>query len=246
VKLVIAGLLRALRRSRFGAVVLLVLSALAGTAEASPRQVERALELYQAGQLTRAMTAFERALASGDNAPADMPTIYRHLGELRAGAGDAAGAEEAFRKLLELDPSATAAAEWSPVVLEPFERARAALRGAVGTEQGGGGTQEGGGAQQGGGGTEPVRGGVEPGGGGTEPPPVHQPAPTPAHGALGPLLHTGAWTAADEPRSNGVFASPWFWGGVTAFIAAAVAAAIVASSSGGDPYLAVEGGLTRR
>ncbi len=52
-------------------------------------------------------------------------------------------------------------------------------------------------------------------------------------------------SAADESRSSGIFGSPLFWGGVAVFVAAAVTAAIVASSSGGDPYLAVEGGLTR-
>lgn len=235
---VIAGFPRAVVRWP-GAVSLLVLSVLAGTAEASPRQVERALELYQAGQLTRALTAFERALSSGDNVAADMPTIYRHLGELRAGAGDAAGAEDAFKHLLELDPAATPAAEWSPTVLEPFDRARAAVRGPVtpppppdGGETGGAGH-----GQQ-------VRGTVD-GDPGPDVTPPPLPTPSPTHGAFGPLLDTSVWTQPDEPRSSGIFGSPWFWGGVGVFVAAAVTAAIVASSSGGDPYLAVEGGLSR-
>lgn len=236
---VIAGLLRAPARSWFGVWLALVLTLVAGTAQASPRQVERALELYQAGQLTRALTAFERALAAGDNEAADMPTIYRHLGELRAGAGDAPGAEEAFKKLLELDPSATPGAEWSPVVLEPFERARAAAGGTV-TPPPNGNSGGNGHAQN----TEPVRGTVGENTG-PEPPPTPPPARTPMHGALGPLLDTTVWTAPDEPRSSSVFGSPLFWGGVAVFVAAAVTAAIVASSSGGDPYLAVEGGLTR-
>jgi hypothetical protein len=218
---------------RFALLVGFTLSASAGTADASPRQVERALELYQAGQLTRALTAFERALASGDNAPADMPMIYRHLGELRAGAGDAAGAEEAFKRLLELDPSATPGAEWSPVVVEPFERARAAVRGPPPPPPPNGGEQN---PPNGGGGE--VRGVVDPNAGVDTVVPV-APRAVPQHGALGPLLGSHVWTAPDESRSSGIFGSPWLWGGVVAFVAVATTAAIVASGSGADPFISV-------
>ncbi|MBI2896305.1 MAG: hypothetical protein HYY06_22295 [Deltaproteobacteria bacterium] len=96
-------------------------------AAANPRLVARAVSLYDAGQLTRALSTFEQALAAGDNDDAAKRTIYLHLGILRAGAGNAAGAEEEFSRLLALDPSATLPPDSSPVVTEPFERARAAF-----------------------------------------------------------------------------------------------------------------------
>lgn len=103
-----------------------ILATASSTASADPAQVAEATALVQQGQLTAALTAFERALASGGNDVADLRVIYRQLGVLRAGVGDAEGAQEAFERLLEVEPHATLPADTSPVVLEPFERARVA------------------------------------------------------------------------------------------------------------------------
>jgi hypothetical protein len=96
----------------------------ASAAHANPRDLERALSLYESGELAGSLAVFERALAGGENDPGAMRTIYVHLGILRAGAGDSEGAVQAFRALLSLDPAAQPPPDASPVILEPFAVAK--------------------------------------------------------------------------------------------------------------------------
>lgn len=98
----------------------------ASVARADPRELARALELYESGELAGSLAVFERVLAAGGNDAEAMRTIYVHLGVLRAGAGDTEGAVQAFRALLSLDPSAQPPPDVSPVILDPFAAAKSA------------------------------------------------------------------------------------------------------------------------
>jgi len=113
-----------LRARIAGVGVALALGLAAPDAGADPEGVEAALRLYREGALSDALAAFRRALATGRNDRAGLATVYLHLGVLSAGARDPEGATDAFERLLSLDPTATPPAGSSPLVTEPFERAR--------------------------------------------------------------------------------------------------------------------------
>lgn len=93
-------------------------------AVADPAGLEEALRLYRQGALSESMAAFERALSAGGNDRAGLAAAYLHLGTLRAGARDPEGAAQAFTSLLSLDPTAALPPGTSPLVAEPFDRAR--------------------------------------------------------------------------------------------------------------------------
>ena len=103
----------------------LLLGLAAPPARGDPDGVAIALRAYGEGALSDAMAAFDRALEQGGNDRAALGSIYLHLGILRAGARDPDGALRAFSALLSLDPDAAPPAGSSPLVTEPFERARA-------------------------------------------------------------------------------------------------------------------------
>jgi hypothetical protein len=103
----------------------LALGLAAPEAVADPEGLEEALRLYRQGALSESMSAFDRALSAGGNDRAGLAAAYLHLGTLRAGARDPEGAARAFESLLSLDPTATLPTGASPLVTEPFERARA-------------------------------------------------------------------------------------------------------------------------
>lgn len=106
----------------FGAVLAIGLAAPAARADADG--VQAALRLYREGALSESMDAFEHALAAGGNDRATLGTVLLHLGILRAGARDPDGATRAFERLLALDAAASLPAGSSPLVREPFARAR--------------------------------------------------------------------------------------------------------------------------
>lgn len=76
-------------------------------------------------QYAEAEAALEAFLAAGKARPAEVVEAYRLLGRVRAGLGDEAGAEEAFARLVALDPGASLPPGSSPKLTEPFARARA-------------------------------------------------------------------------------------------------------------------------
>lgn len=100
--------------------------ALAFDAWGEPVRVARALAMYEEGQLSQSLVAFEDALRAGGNGLSELETIYLHLGILRAGSRDAAGAEAAFLALCTVSPTAKSPRGASPVVRAPFERAKKA------------------------------------------------------------------------------------------------------------------------
>ena len=69
-----------------------------------------------------------RALAAGDSDPDQLAEIYRLSGEVAAGLGDGAAAEEAFRHLLVLRPGFDLPAGTSPKLTGPLAAARTFVR----------------------------------------------------------------------------------------------------------------------
>jgi Flp pilus assembly protein TadD len=59
--------------------------------------------LYKLKQPQAALVPMEKAVRLSDKTPD--ATLFDHLGDIRAASGDAAGAREAWRKALELEPS---------------------------------------------------------------------------------------------------------------------------------------------
>ena len=77
----------------------------------------------------QALHALEKALYAGKSGVEDMKTIYRMMGEIQAALGQQAQAERHFRNLLALDPTAELTRGVSPKITQPFEAARAYMRG---------------------------------------------------------------------------------------------------------------------
>jgi hypothetical protein len=94
--------------------------------------LDRALSLYDAGRLSEALDELEDTLRRGNLSPPDLAQLYRHLGILRAGSRDAGGAEQAFLALLSIDPHVELAKDQSPVIVEPFTRAKKRLSNGTG------------------------------------------------------------------------------------------------------------------
>jgi hypothetical protein len=71
-----------------------------------------------------AKRALEQALESGENGPEELREVCRLLGVVDAAFGDNAGAFEAFRRWLVLEPTATLDEGMAPKVRAPLARAR--------------------------------------------------------------------------------------------------------------------------
>lgn len=89
--------------------------------------LDKALELYQQGNLGESLNYFKLALTGGKNNTAQLKTIYLHIGILEAGTGQNQSAESSFMKLLLLDPEATPPQDVSPRIIERMEAAKASL-----------------------------------------------------------------------------------------------------------------------
>lgn len=74
-----------------------------------------------------ALVTLEAALATGQNGPEDMKSIYRLLGIAEASLGQHAQAEVHFRSLLVLDPAATLDEGSSPKITDAFSAAKQAM-----------------------------------------------------------------------------------------------------------------------
>ncbi|MCC7384880.1 MAG: hypothetical protein IT384_23735 [Deltaproteobacteria bacterium] len=209
-----------------------------GRALAEPHRLERALQLFEDGKLSQALSELERALKSGAHQGAELATIYLHLGILRAGAGDDPGAEEAFFGLCTLRPSEPVPSGASPVVTAPFERAsRRCEASRLGRSEPPLRAPE-----------PPLRAPEGPSAaksGAAPAPTVALPVP-PAEVRSTPRRSsararpTPAPPAAIDPIApppprddRSLLAEPWFWGLGAAVISAGVVAAAIAASQGG-------------
>jgi hypothetical protein len=120
-------------RSPLPALVVAVAISIAGAApvcadELNP-DLEQARRQKRALRYDEARASLDRALARGGNSPAQLAEIYRLRGEVAAGLGDRRAAEESFRRLLALVPTASLPAGVSPKIADPFAAARASLAG---------------------------------------------------------------------------------------------------------------------
>lgn len=95
-----------------------------GPAAASP-QLEEARALLADLDYEGTLRALQQALLSGKNAPDEIRSVYRLLGEVHASLGNAAEAERFFRNWLALDPDATLPAGSSPKLIAPLVAAQA-------------------------------------------------------------------------------------------------------------------------
>ena len=93
--------------------------------------VEAALEIYDQGELDRALDAFEAALGAGGNRPEDLVTIHVHLGVLRGAGGDTEAARRSFETALALNPMLPAPSELGGQLRSLFEDLRSARSGRV-------------------------------------------------------------------------------------------------------------------
>ncbi len=83
-----------------------------------------AIRLYSEGQAAPALQALEALLHRGRNPPSLVADIYRLEGEMANDAGNSPLADEAFRKLLSLDPEFQLPANATPAARASLERAR--------------------------------------------------------------------------------------------------------------------------
>lgn len=107
------------------AIACAVVSMWAAGAQAAGDPLTRARQELDALQYDKARASLDEALKQGTNGPRDMAEIYRLSGQVAAALGDAAGAEDDFKMLLELAPDAQLPAGMSPKITEPFDAARA-------------------------------------------------------------------------------------------------------------------------
>ena len=107
-------------------------AAAASTPSPPPSLLDEALSSLAAGEVDAALTKLEAV--RGPLTHAQLVAKYQGLGIARATAGDAAGAEQAFRVLLTLAPTHALAYTLSPQATFPFERARRALASAPALE----------------------------------------------------------------------------------------------------------------
>jgi len=95
--------------------------------DASP--IAEAQRLMDEVRFDKARETLDGALRQGTSDPAGVAAIYRMLGEVAVAMGEPAAAEDAFRHLLVVDPSAQLPAGTSPKIQSAFDAARSTLAG---------------------------------------------------------------------------------------------------------------------
>lgn len=111
-------------RVRLAACLLVMLAAGSARAETQNPSLVRARGEIEELRFEAARQSLAEALEWGRNSPAQLAEIHQLAGEVAAGMGDRAAAEEHFRRLLAIDPNARLAVGTSPKIAAPFEAAR--------------------------------------------------------------------------------------------------------------------------
>jgi hypothetical protein len=111
-------------RAARGLLLVVALVAWPTLAQARNANLEKARQELDELHFDEAAAALEKALFGGGNGPDDLVEIFELSARVAAARGDAASAEDFFRRLLSLAPDYALPAGTSPKIAEPFAAAR--------------------------------------------------------------------------------------------------------------------------
>lgn len=110
--------------------IILVHAALSGAVAAQESSaLEEAKSQIESMQLDRAADTLDAALSAGTYEPGALAEVYRLRGEVAVGRGELEAAEEAFRRLLALEPGFALGEMVSPKIRGAFDAAKESLGG---------------------------------------------------------------------------------------------------------------------